>query len=266
VWGNRIQNAAHNGISYQPQNGSPWYIIRNQLVGFMESPFKFRTTDRSVIVHNTIVMWGKLICCNEPDLLRSIVKNNLWVSVAGGQIWNFGSTATDWRSDLDYNGFDWGISTAPFKYGGIVYTSVAGFAAASGLEMHGRRIDRTSCFATLNVPGLAPITIPPQIMTLKAGCNAVDAGAILPNINDGFIGAAPDLGAFELGQAQPIFGPRPGGIAIRWLTLSDARDSRKCALILNKRIGGQEFHFVYETLLISLSPVMPAPSAAGRHP
>ena len=38
VWGNRIHNAAHNGISYQPQNGSPWYIIRNQLVGFMEGP------------------------------------------------------------------------------------------------------------------------------------------------------------------------------------------------------------------------------------
>ena len=90
VWGNRIHNAAHNGISYQPQNGSPWYIIRNQLVGFMEAPFKFRTTDRSVIAHNTIVMWSKMICCSDAHLLRSIVKNNLWVSVAGGQIWDFG--------------------------------------------------------------------------------------------------------------------------------------------------------------------------------
>jgi hypothetical protein len=59
VWGNRIHNAAHNGISYQPQNGSLWYIVRNQIVGFMEAPFKFRTTDRSVIAHNTIVMWGQ---------------------------------------------------------------------------------------------------------------------------------------------------------------------------------------------------------------
>ena len=81
VWGNRIHNAAHNGISYQPQNNSPWYIIRNQLVGFMEAPFKFRTTDRSVIAHNTIVMWGSMICCSGAHLLRSIVKNNLWVSV-----------------------------------------------------------------------------------------------------------------------------------------------------------------------------------------
>ena len=97
VWGNRIHNAAHNGISYQPQNGSPWYILRNQLVGFMEAPFKFRTTDRSVIAHNTIVMWGQMFSVNDAHLLRSIVKNNLWVSVSGGQIWDFGSAVKDWR-------------------------------------------------------------------------------------------------------------------------------------------------------------------------
>jgi hypothetical protein len=47
-------------------------------------------------------------------------------------------------------------------------------------------------------------------MTLKSGCNAVDAGTILPNINDDFVGAAPDLGAYEYGQPLPIYGPRPG--------------------------------------------------------
>ena len=51
--------------------------------------------------------------------------------------------------------------------------------------------------------------IPSQYMTLKAGCGAVDAGAILPNINDGFTGSAPDLGAYELGQPLPRYGPRP---------------------------------------------------------
>lgn len=118
---------------------SPWYILRNQLAGFMEAPFKFRTTDRSVIAHNTIVMWGKMICCSDAHLLRSIVRNNLWLTASGGQIWDFGSTAKDWRSDFDNDGFDWGSSTAPFRYGGVVYSSVAAFAAASGLETHGRQ-------------------------------------------------------------------------------------------------------------------------------
>jgi len=208
VWGNRIHNAAHNGISYQPQNGSPWYIIRNQLAGFMEAPFKFRTTDRSVIAHNTIVMWSKMICCNDAHLLRSIVRNNLWVAAAGGQIWDFSGNVKDWQSDFDNDGFDWGASTAPFRYGGVVYSSLAGFAAASGLETHGRSINHSTCFATFDVPGPAPVPIPPQYMTLKSGCSAVDAGAVLPNINDGFIGGAPDLGAYELGQPLPKYGPR----------------------------------------------------------
>jgi hypothetical protein len=152
-----------------------------------------------------------MICCSEAHLLRSIVKNNLWVSVSGGQIWNFGSAVKDWRSDLNYNGFDWGASAAPFRYGGVGHTSLASLAAASGLETNGRRINRTTCFATLNVPGPAPVPIPPQLMTLNAGCNAIDAGLILPNINDGFAGAAPDLGAHELGQPLPTYGPRPQG-------------------------------------------------------
>jgi hypothetical protein len=208
VWRNRIHNAAHNGISFQPQESAPWYILRNQLVSFKEAPFKFRTTDRSVIAHNTIVMWGKMICCNDFHLLRSIVKNNLWVSVGGGQIWDFGSNVKDWRTDFNNDGFDWGKSTVPFRYGGVVYSSLSGFAAASGLEVSGRRIDRNTCFETFNVPGPPLMSVPPQLMTLKAGCNAIDGGTILSNINDGFLGAGPDLGAYEVGQPLPTYGPR----------------------------------------------------------
>jgi hypothetical protein len=214
VWGNRIHNAAHNGISYQPQNGSPWYILRNQLAGFIESPFKFRTTDRSIIAHNTIVMWGTMFSVNDAHLLRSIVKNNLWISASGGRIFDFGSTLKDWRTAFDHDGFDWGSSTTPFRYGGVLHANLSTFAAASGLETSGRQISRAACFATFNVPGPAPVPIPSQHMTLKAGCNAVDAGVALPNLNDGFAGAAPDLGAYELGQALPAYGRRLGAVPL----------------------------------------------------
>ena len=40
---------------------------------------------------------------------------------------------------------------------------------------------------------------------------AVDRGVVLPNFNDGFRGAAPDLGCCELGAPLPHFGPRPPG-------------------------------------------------------
>lgn len=43
---------------------------------------------------------------------------------------------------------------------------------------------------------------------LKPGSAAVDRGVVLPNITDGFAGQAPDLGALELGQIPPHYGPR----------------------------------------------------------
>ena len=209
VWGNRIHNANHNGIAFQPQQGAPWYIIRNQIVINSESPFKFRTTDRFVLLHNTIVGWGKMICCNDDHLLRSFSRNNLWISANGGQMWWF-PVGGDWRTDLDYDGFDWGSASAPFTYAGVSFPNLLGLAGV-GLEKKGLRIDKNACFQTFNVPGNSPTTIPPQFMSLKAGCNAIDAGALLPNINDGFLGSAPDLGAYEFGQPLPVYGPRAVG-------------------------------------------------------
>jgi hypothetical protein len=42
---------------------------------------------------------------------------------------------------------------------------------------------------------------------LKPNSVAVDAGCILPNVNDGFVGKGPDLGALEVGLPLPIWGP-----------------------------------------------------------
>ena len=44
---------------------------------------------------------------------------------------------------------------------------------------------------------------------LKPGSAVIDRGVILPNVTDGFTGRAPDLGALELGQTPPHYGPRP---------------------------------------------------------
>ena len=44
---------------------------------------------------------------------------------------------------------------------------------------------------------------------LRPGSAAIDRGVVIPNVNDGFTGKAPDLGALEAGQPLPIYGPRP---------------------------------------------------------
>jgi len=33
-------------------------------------------------------------------------------------------------------------------------------------------------------------------------------GVVIPNVNDGFVGTAPDAGAYEAGVALPVYGPR----------------------------------------------------------
>lgn len=43
---------------------------------------------------------------------------------------------------------------------------------------------------------------------LKPGSAPVDKGLMIPNVTDDYSGAAPDLGALEVGQAVPHYGPR----------------------------------------------------------
>ena len=126
----------------------------------------------------------------------------------GGQIWGFDAGTRDWRTDIDFDGFDWGSASNPFEYRGVTYSTLLGLSNASGLEANGVRVWKESCFETFDVPGPAPTPVPPQVMTLQAGCPAVDAGVGLNGFNDGFSGNAPDLGAHEYGQPPPTYGPR----------------------------------------------------------
>jgi hypothetical protein len=48
-------------------------------------------------------------------------------------------------------------------------------------------------------------------LRLKTVTPAINAGTILRNFSDGYVGAAPDLGAYELGNSLPQYGPRPIG-------------------------------------------------------
>jgi hypothetical protein len=45
-------------------------------------------------------------------------------------------------------------------------------------------------------------------LRLQAGSAAIDAGELLPTINDDFTGRAPDLGAYEFNRPLPHYGPR----------------------------------------------------------
>jgi len=209
IWQNRIHNASHNGIAFQPQSGAPWYIIRNQVVNSQESIFKLRNADRFVAVHNTFVNWSAVLDHWSHQLLRGITRNNLWISLNDGPIWRRSDGGMSWQTDLDYDGFDWGANSAPFDVNGTKYAGLNELRAGTGLQLNGIQIDARDCLESLDVPGPPPLTtIPPQFMTISAACNAVDAGVSIPNLSDSFNGGAPDLGAYERGQPLPHYGVR----------------------------------------------------------
>jgi hypothetical protein len=84
------------------------------------------------------------------------------------------------------NDFDYDLFSAPFR-------------AADGQEKHGLR----------GVPQFVSgygITNGQGVFALSAGSPGFDAGAVIPNFNDGFSGAGPDLGAHEAGSTPMEFG------------------------------------------------------------
>jgi hypothetical protein len=92
------------------------------------------------------------------------------------------------------------------------FGSLADLRAATAQEAHGLEVDY-DVFENLRAPNTdkphAVYNARDLNFALKSGGKAVDAGIRLPNINDYFAGKSPDLGAYEVGQPAPLYGPRP---------------------------------------------------------
>jgi hypothetical protein len=175
VYHSRIANV-YSGISAQPSRGGPLYIFRNVIYNAVYSPFKLHNDTAGILLfHNTSVVAG-IPWSIEPSgetVSYVVTRNNLFL---GG-----GGPASARRSGRLY------------RNGAIVLSPRGHFA--SGLEVPDRAATRFQTEA-----------IDPR---LKADSRAVDAGMPVANFNDGFAGAAPDLGCGEIGQPLPRYGPRP---------------------------------------------------------
>lgn len=211
IWGNRISNVLNNGISFQPMNGAPWYVLYNQVAAPNQDALKLRTrTDSVLLAHNTLVAWSGVLS-SDANLLKNFQSNNnLWISILDRYAWEDNSSqgTMNWKSALDYDGFDWGNYMYAFKWNGIRLNDVTAFTGQTGQESHGIQINQHTCFENFDIPNPPPSPMAFQYFTLNPSCNAVDSGIYLANINNGFTGTAPDLGAYELNQQLPHYGPR----------------------------------------------------------
>jgi len=83
---------------------------------------------------------------------------------------------------------------------------------------------------------------------LVAGAPQIDAGAVLPNINDPFVpDGMPDIGALEYGQPKPAYGPRPVGDA----NLDFALDAEDLSAVRN--VLGEAAQFVNPEKVFDIS-------------
>lgn len=214
VFQNRGVNAAHNGYSAQPFFGGPVYFIRNTLYHVPAgNALKFSSAPAGLIVyHNTFITEQ---AAREP-YSNAHFRNNLFMgrnTDRGVMTWANGTA----NYSTDYNGFRPNPNVAK-QYNWLVpgaelrsFATLAEFQKATGQEAHGVEVDY-DVFERLAPPDPARryhvYHAADLNFRLKAGSKAVDAGQVLPGINDGFSGRAPDLGALELNQPQPHYGPR----------------------------------------------------------
>lgn len=212
VYRNRCYNA-HTALSIQPAYGGPIYMIRNEVYAISNINFKWNNVPGGpVAYHNTLVCNSTAFAA--PPWINGRVKNNLFVG--NSRIINTG-TVTPETSEMDYNGYRGRPDVAPQirwvqgRKGEMDFDTLAEFAKATGFEKHGILID-FDAFAGAVLPERGRSYAPGEWnLQLAADSPARDAGTPLANINDGFSGAAPDLGAYEFGTPPPHYGPRVNG-------------------------------------------------------
>lgn len=213
---NRITNVSM-GVSLQPVWGGPVYIFRNVFLNIASSAYKLNNDPNGFyIYHNTSARtlgagnWGAWAWTSlgytqsdgDPAYAGNFeMKNNILVGQSGPAF----VTTELIRAEIDSNGW---LPDGPFRFFDTTFSDLADVQGGSAYEASGRILDSQ----TFTVP----LVLPADYMTFWADTDvslapaslAVDAAVPLPNINDGYAGSAPDLGALEAGQASPEYGAR----------------------------------------------------------
>jgi hypothetical protein len=213
IVGNRLVNV-FIGLSSQPGLGGPTYFIRNVVYNAAFQSFKLqRSSVGDVGWHNTVVKLGDALNTYTSDpFSRQHFRNNLFIGGPGATYNGYDagegdvvdlSAAVD--VDLDYDGY--GSTTGMFtgNIGGVSFASLAELQAMT-TEVHAVEVDLSVFAAAVAVPSAAfPEQTAPEL-ELARGSVAIDAGEPITGLSHA--GSAPDLGAIELGDAAPVYGPR----------------------------------------------------------
>ncbi len=241
VMRNMMLNSASHPFCNQPALGGPIYWIRNIAYHAPTGSTRLTTGSAGVLFYNNTILtetaasaagnvhWRNNLMLGEnsaPAILNVNTTTNYSSSDYNGFRPNPGATVSfqwnspPWKTLADYSslrraGRSRGVAPAPGQaLDARSFASLAEYSKATQQDQHSLTLDYD---IFINVPRLdAKDTKNVQKLykaedldfRLKAGSDAIDRGVVLPNITDGFSGQAPDLGALELGQTPPHYGPR----------------------------------------------------------
>jgi len=216
VYHNRIRES-FMGISSQPSLGGPTYFLRNVMYNVRYQAFKLqRDSVGDVVLHNTIVKSGDAFSVRTDDpISRAYFRNNLFLGGPGGEYGGYDSgpgQVMDLRSADDSCSFDYdgygsvGSGSYEGRVGGASFSSLEQQRANTS-EANAVEVDLAVFAASVEYPAdpFDPPALPSFVLTADGA--AIDRGMLLANVNDGFSGDAPDLGAIEAGSEEPSYGP-----------------------------------------------------------
>jgi hypothetical protein len=240
VMRNMMLNSASHPFCNQPSLGGPTYWIRNIAYHAPGGSTRLTTGSAGVLFYNNTILTET----SAGSAGNVHWRNNLMLGENSAPGILAVNTTTNYSSS-DYNGFrlnpgapvafQWNSPpwNVPADYGGLRRAGPGRGAPApnpaletrqfGSLEEYSRATHQDEHSLTLeydvfvNVPRLDAkdkATVQKLYKAedldfrLKPGSAAIDRGVVLPNITDNFSGQAPDLGALEVGQAPPHYGPR----------------------------------------------------------
>jgi hypothetical protein len=212
---NRLTNV-YQGISLQPIYGGPVYIFRNALYNVGVETFKMHNSPSgALMLHNTSVKKGMpLILWTNVPVRNSVSRNNLFIGSAPSGMAYETTAPMQADCDFDYDGFGGGPWEVFLKWNNARYATLEEVKARAPVYKHAVIVDAATLFTSgLRAPDDQAKRYSRTVndLRLRPGTKAQDAGQVLPGINDGFAGKAPDLGAYERGSPLPHYGPRPVG-------------------------------------------------------
>jgi hypothetical protein len=212
IFRNRLTNT-FSSLSAQPTFGGPTYFLYNAMYNTTNKPFKLHVNSTGIIAaHNTAAVSREAFYGG--TFHQAQFRNNLLLGLPGAQ--GYWLSTEGYPLDMDYGGYNVAAPERPLlNLNNVRYRTMRDATEDVGLMPHAVLLDWDVFTNAAPPPGDDKFADPKTDITIRPGSKAVDAGVVMPGINYGFTGKAPDLGCYEVGKPIPAYGPRSSKVVTK---------------------------------------------------